>query len=149
MKLFLTFLLTLAANQLFAQSKPSPDAKDMPNRCAADARLGDLSGGPAWNGWGVDSSNTRFQTAKTAGLTAAQVPQLKLKWALDSPARKLSSDSPRLQAGESFSGSIPVMSMRSTPRAVASTGRLKPGQACIPQSRSSGSTKRPWHFSAI
>jgi polyvinyl alcohol dehydrogenase (cytochrome) len=104
MKLFLTFLLTLAANQLFAQSAPSPDAKQMPNRCAADARLGDLSGSPAWNGWGVDSSNTRFQTAKTAGLTAAQIPQLKLKWAFGFPGAKAVFGQPTIAGGRVFLG---------------------------------------------
>ncbi len=37
--------------------------------------------GPAWNGWGIDLSNSRFQPAKAAQLTANQVPMLKLKWA--------------------------------------------------------------------
>lgn len=37
--------------------------------------------GPAWNGWGVDLGNSRFQPADGAGLIAEQVPNLKLKWA--------------------------------------------------------------------
>src|SRR5580692_11105185 len=53
------------------------DARQMQNRCAGSSRLGDPGSGPAWNGWGVDSSNTRFQSDKTARLTAAQVPRLK------------------------------------------------------------------------
>src|SRR5207244_6161687 len=32
--------------------------------------------GPVWNGWGVTSSNTRYQGAAAAGLTAASVPRL-------------------------------------------------------------------------
>jgi polyvinyl alcohol dehydrogenase (cytochrome) len=40
---------------------------------------------PSFNGWGNDLGNTRFQTAKAAGLTAATVPQLKLKWAFGIP----------------------------------------------------------------
>src|ERR1700691_6321366 len=104
MKLFLTFLFTLTANQLFAQSAPSPDAKQMPNRCAADARFGDLSGSPAWNGWGVDTSNTRFQTGKTAGLTAAQIPQLKLKWAFGFPGAKAVFGQPTIAGGRVFLG---------------------------------------------
>ncbi|HST27829.1 MAG TPA: hypothetical protein VLK26_05610, partial [Rudaea sp.] len=55
--------------------------QDLPNRCAANPPMTDPASGPAWNGWGVDMSNARFQTAKNAGLTAAQVPNLKLKWA--------------------------------------------------------------------
>jgi len=34
-----------------------------------------------WNGWGAGVANTRFQPAAKAGLTAASVPKLKLKWA--------------------------------------------------------------------
>ena len=64
------FLLLLTATALFGQ---------------CNSQLGDPASGPAWNGWGVDTSNTRFQTEKTAGLTAAQVPRLKLKWAFGFP----------------------------------------------------------------
>jgi len=36
---------------------------------------------PAWNGWSPTRGNARFASAALAGVTAAQVPQLKLKWA--------------------------------------------------------------------
>lgn len=36
---------------------------------------------PRWSLWGVNDANTRFQSAKQAGITAAEVPKLKLKWA--------------------------------------------------------------------
>ena len=53
---------------------PAPgDAAAMPNRCAPRP-LGDPFAGPAWNGWGVDLSNTRFQPARAAGLTVDTVP---------------------------------------------------------------------------
>ncbi|MCZ6774719.1 MAG: cytochrome c, partial [Proteobacteria bacterium] len=39
-----------------------------------------------WNGWGNDLENTRFQSAERAGLTAADVPKLKMKWAFGVPA---------------------------------------------------------------
>lgn len=58
------------------------DAKNMPNRCPSSPAVKDMAG--AWNGWG-DNSNTRFQTAKAAGLTAGQVSRLKLKWAFGFP----------------------------------------------------------------
>ena len=61
------------------------DASQMPNRCAAQASLSNPSKAPAWNGWGVDAHNTRFQSAEGAGLTTAQVPNLKLKWAFGFP----------------------------------------------------------------
>lgn len=34
---------------------------------------------PAWNGFGQNPSNTRFQAAPAAGLSASDVPKLKLK----------------------------------------------------------------------
>src|SRR5215471_16338050 len=35
----------------------------------------------AWNGWSPSSENARYQPRDAAGLTAEQVPRLKLKWA--------------------------------------------------------------------
>ncbi|HSR06361.1 MAG TPA: cytochrome c, partial [Bryobacteraceae bacterium] len=61
------------------------DAKNMPNQCSSNPPLSDPAAGPAWNGWGVNEMNTRFQSAKNAGLTAADVPKLKLKWAFGYP----------------------------------------------------------------
>ena len=43
-----------------------------------------------WNGWGADLTNARFQTANRAGLSADQVPRLKLKWAFAFPNAPLS-----------------------------------------------------------
>lgn len=34
-----------------------------------------------WQGWGANASNSRFADAATAGMTSADVPKLKLKWA--------------------------------------------------------------------
>lgn len=62
-------------------SADAGDAKNMTNHCAANSAMGDPSAGVSWNGWGNDLSNTRFQPAKSAGLTADQVPRLRLKWA--------------------------------------------------------------------
>ena len=59
------------------------DMKNMPNACAAHPPVKDMTA-PSWNGWG-DLSNTRFQSAKAAGLTAGKVSRLKLKWAFGFP----------------------------------------------------------------
>ena len=61
------------------------DAKNMPNHCSGNPAVQDPASAASWNGWGVDISNTRFQTAKAAGLSAADVPRLKLKWAFGYP----------------------------------------------------------------
>jgi polyvinyl alcohol dehydrogenase (cytochrome) len=81
------------------------DAQAMPNRCAGNPRLSDPARGAAWNGWGVDLSNTRFQPANAAGLTAAQVPRLKLKWAFGYPTGVSSNGQPTIASGRVFVGS--------------------------------------------
>ena len=48
--------------------------------CTAASTAGDPLSGASWNGWGINSQNTRHQSAAAAGLTAADVPRLKLKW---------------------------------------------------------------------
>jgi polyvinyl alcohol dehydrogenase (cytochrome) len=51
--------------------------------CSAGAAAPrDLLTGPAWNGWGGDLRNSRYQPAAAAGLAAGDIPRLKLKWAL-------------------------------------------------------------------
>ena len=40
---------------------------------------------PQWNGWGVDAVNSRFQPAEQAGVSAAQVAKLKVKWVFGLP----------------------------------------------------------------
>ncbi len=55
-----------------------------------------------WNGWGSDLSNARFQPADRAGLTADQVPQLKLKWAFAFPNAPLSWGQPTVVGGRIF-----------------------------------------------
>ena len=85
-------------------SIPAGAAKSMPNQCAASSRLADPAAGAAWNGWGVDATNARFQTAKAAGLTATQVPSLKLKWAFGFPSAVSMYGQPTVAAGRIFIG---------------------------------------------
>src|SRR6185436_7772677 len=80
------------------------DAKNMPNKCASNPAMTDPTRSPAWNGWSADGANTRFQPAQAAGLTAAQVPQLKLKWAFGLPAGMTSSSQPTVVSGRVFVG---------------------------------------------
>ena len=60
---------------------------------------------PAWNGWGNGTSNNRFQTAGKAGLTAADVPKLKLKWAFAFPGDLQSYSQATVVGGRLFVGS--------------------------------------------
>ena len=59
---------------------------------------------PSWNGWGVDPTNSRYQSAKAAGLTAADVPKLKLKWAFGYPGVTTSFGTPTVFGGRIFVG---------------------------------------------
>lgn len=61
--------------------------------------------GPAWNGWGVNTNNTRFQEAATAGFTAADVPRLKVKWAFGFPGDLIAYAHPTVAGGRVFVGS--------------------------------------------
>ncbi len=91
------------------------DAKLMPNQCSgnpgssnpgpSNPAMGDLSASPSYNGWGADVSNARFQPAKAAGLSAGQVPNLKLKWAFGFPAAEIMWGQPTVADGRVFIGS--------------------------------------------
>jgi polyvinyl alcohol dehydrogenase (cytochrome) len=95
-------LAEFLSGKSFAQpldTKPSVKAM-----CAASASnfSNPLSGSP-WNGWGVTTSNTRFQSA--AGFTAAEVPRLKLKWAFGFPGELSANAQPIVAGGRVFVGS--------------------------------------------
>ena len=61
--------------------------------------------GPAWNGWGVTVTNTRFQPAAAAGLSAADVLRLKLKWAFGFAGASSASAQPVVWGGRVYVGS--------------------------------------------
>ena len=79
----------------------SADAGSMPNRCTSDPPL--RAPGPGdWNGWGVDLANTRFQPRP--GLSAADLPRLKLKWAFGLPGSTSAYSQPTVVSGRVFVG---------------------------------------------
>ena len=90
------------AGRLFGAGT-SGDAASMPNRCADNPPFR-LAAGPAWNGWGVDASNNRFQPAAAAGLSARDVPGLKLKWAFGLPDSTSAYSQPTVADGRLFVG---------------------------------------------
>jgi polyvinyl alcohol dehydrogenase (cytochrome) len=82
------------------------DVKMMPNRCASNPPMSDGAAASIWNGWGGDpSTNARFQPASAAGLGAAQVPNLKLKWAFGLPLAEEAHSQPTIAGGRIFVGS--------------------------------------------
>ncbi len=80
------------------------DAALMPNKCTGNPSVGDIASKPSWNGWGNDISNTRYQSAKAAGMTADQVPHLKLKWAFGFPGADEVYGQPTVASGRVFLG---------------------------------------------
>jgi len=69
--------------------------------CADRKDLFSLSGA-AWNGWGADLSNSRFQPPSQAGLTPSQVPRLRLKWAFAFPGTFVAYGQPSVVGGRVF-----------------------------------------------
>lgn len=61
--------------------------------------------GPMWDGWGANTSNTRFETRAEAGLTAGDIPRLKLKWAIAFPRDLSRNAAPTVAGGRIFTGS--------------------------------------------
>ena len=85
-----------------AAATPPPETALCPEGAALPA---DPLAGPRWIGWGADPANTRFQPPNQAGLTAAEVPRLKLKWAFGFPEAVTAYAQPAVAGGRLFVGS--------------------------------------------
>jgi len=67
-------------------SLPAPlDVIPQSAYCRASGNIANPVLGPAWNGWSPGLANSRVQSAEAAGLAAADVPELELKWAFGMP----------------------------------------------------------------
>src|SRR5229473_3057575 len=64
--------------------------------------LANLNG---WNGWSTDLINSRMQTAKEAGISASDVPKLKVKWAFGFADAATVYSQPTVVNGRLFFGS--------------------------------------------
>ena len=82
---------------------PLPTMPDTAYGDAGTRTAVDLSA-PAWNGWGVDLRNRRFQPAEAAGMTADTVRQLRLHWVLGFPDVSDSGSQPTAVAGRVLVG---------------------------------------------
>jgi polyvinyl alcohol dehydrogenase (cytochrome) len=80
---------------------PQPDK----GRCTAAPPFDLSPASVAWGGWGPEPDNTRFQSAQRAGLTASQVPNLKLKWAFGFPNSATARNLPNVAGNRIFVGS--------------------------------------------
>lgn len=59
---------------------------------------------PHWSGWGLDLDNSHFQDATNAGLTAADLANLELKWAFGMPGATTQAMQPAVAGGRVFVG---------------------------------------------
>ena len=103
--LTLAFAATLVAASASASAQVATPPPDV-GKCPAGGALPDLASQPMWNGWGNGSANTRFQSEKAAGLTAAQVPKLTLKWAFGFAGANTASGQPTVASGRVFVGNM-------------------------------------------
>jgi polyvinyl alcohol dehydrogenase (cytochrome) len=86
-----------------APSATPVPADQLANRCSAGVKPAPRNA-PAWTGWGANPANWRFQPAEQAGLSAADVPQLKLKWAFGIPNVKIVRSQPAAYRGRVYVG---------------------------------------------
>ncbi|MBM3778935.1 MAG: cytochrome C oxidase Cbb3 [Acidimicrobiia bacterium] len=77
------------------------------DRCDDPRPFSEPFSGPLWNGWGADVANTRFQSAASAGLSAADVPRLAVKWAYGFPNGHFASSQVTVAGGRLFLGAGP------------------------------------------
>jgi polyvinyl alcohol dehydrogenase (cytochrome) len=108
------FFATIAVPQARAQKAalPAPPAPPTATQIAADQLANPCApnttaqpaSAPSWTGWSTTEQNWRFQSAKAAGLSAADVPQLKLKWAFGIPNVKIVRSQPAESRGRVFVG---------------------------------------------
>ena len=78
--------------------------KNFPNRCPSNPPMTDPYAGAFWSGWGADIENTRYQKTEAAGITKADVPKLKLKWAFGFPLGISAYSQPAIASGRVFVG---------------------------------------------
>jgi polyvinyl alcohol dehydrogenase (cytochrome) len=81
---------------------PPPAPLVVRNKCTSSPAMRDPSSPGGWNGWGNGIANTRFQSAANGGLTAADLPKLKLKWAYGFPVVTSARSQPMVAGGRLF-----------------------------------------------
>lgn len=74
-------------------------------QCSAAMARFDFDAPPEARGWGVDRNNSRYFSPAMAGLTAAELPKLELKWAFAFPDAIRARSQPVVGGGSLFVGS--------------------------------------------
>jgi polyvinyl alcohol dehydrogenase (cytochrome) len=86
----------------FITGKEFSSVSNVPlEKCAASGKKLSLAPGD-WNGWSVEADNARYQARP--GLSAADIPRLKLKWAFAFPGDNRAYSQPAVAGGRVFVG---------------------------------------------
>ena len=85
--------------------KGTAELPSLTRQSCADPTWGDPLSGPRWIGWGADLENSRYQPPRFAGMTAADVPRLELRWAFGLPDAAHARGHPTVAGGMLFVGS--------------------------------------------
>src|SRR5581483_9381120 len=94
------------AQYITGKTLSKKDLDTAPSQQAMCATKDEFSlAGSNWNGWGDNTSNTRFQDGGTAGISASDVPRLKVKWAFGFPGDLDANAQPAIVGGRVFVGS--------------------------------------------
>src|SRR5581483_10915370 len=70
-----------ATGSHFGAAKYGAPSTERPSSCSAHPSVAQFKDAPSWNGWGDGPANTRLQPRASGGVTAADLPKLKLEWA--------------------------------------------------------------------
>ena len=90
-----------------AQYLHSESAKAASNAASANCSAAGTvasNSGPSWNGFGANPANTRFQSKDSAGLSAADIPKLRLRWAFSLGDVTMARGQPVVVAGRLYAG---------------------------------------------
>ena len=93
--------IRILADYLAAPSSMSALDNAKANMCEGSLNLTK----PLWNRWGNSKKNVRFQPTVNSGITADDVPQLKLKWAFGFPGSARARSQPAVTEEAIFTGS--------------------------------------------
>jgi polyvinyl alcohol dehydrogenase (cytochrome) len=85
-----------------APTGSSQPAATITPTCKGDAAFRVDANSPQWNGWSANVTNSRFQDAAAAGLTASDIPMLRLKWAFNLGDVTIARSQPAIVGGRVF-----------------------------------------------
>ena len=90
------------AEFLAGRALAAPAAATTAARCTANPPMSNPASGARWNGWGGTVANARYQPKSVGGLTAQDLPKLKLKWAFGYDGVSAARAQPTLAGGRLF-----------------------------------------------